>query len=324
MTFTARGLYASSSKERKSRGLFRVMLVIGALIALAAVFWAVSAILALATTSTTTETMDASGVTAVEIDNRTTGDVQIVASDDDSATVEARMRDNVFSAAESSVSGDAALNVDANCAQWLIGSCSVDFQINVPVGSEVKVEGSTGNVNVDDVNGDVEIANSTGDASLSGPANVTARTSTGNVDIADAEGAVDVTTSTGDVMVAGSGDYLTVAATTGMVDVVGFEAPDVDVATTTGDQSLRGVSGSLTSEATTANVNITADEAFGDINVDVTTGDITVSLAEDVGAVDLRGDSTTGDRSIDVAMDPDADMWMDLTTTTGNVRVASD
>ncbi|QVQ54430.1 DUF4097 family beta strand repeat protein [Spiractinospora alimapuensis] len=322
MTFTARGLYASTSKERKSRGLFRVLLIIGALIALASVFWVVSAILAYSTTSTTTETTDASGVTALEIDNRTTGDVRVVAADDD-ATVEARLRDNVFSEAVSSVSGDGTLSVGADCEQWFIGSCVVDFQISVPVGSAVRVEGSTGNVSVDDVNGDVEVANSTGDASLTGAANVTTNTSTGNVDIADADGDVDVTTSTGDVVVAGRGDSLSVATTTGMVDVVGFEAPDVNVSTTTGDQALRGVTGSLTSEATTGNVTITADEEFGDITAATTTGDITATVADAVGAVDVLGESSSGDRFIDVATDPDASMWMDLTTTTGNVSVTS-
>lgn len=314
----------SPSNERTRRGrLVRVLLVLGGMIAGVIVLGGVALYLAFGTDSTTTETAEQEDVTGLQLDNDTTGDVRIVASDDDTAAVEATLHSNLFSTVESSVSGEETMEVDASCDEWFLGLCSVDYEIRIPSGSSVHVAGGTGQIAVEGVGGNTEIENITGDVTLNETSDVTARTTTGNIDISNAEGTVDLSTTTGDVTVAGAGDSLNITATTGQINAADFDTPEIDVATTTGDQTLSVGTGSVTSEASTGNVNVVADDAFGGLTVGTTTGDVEVLVAEDVGPFRVDGDSSTGDREIDVAIDPDAGTQLDVTTTTGDVRLST-
>jgi DUF4097 and DUF4098 domain-containing protein YvlB len=115
---------------------------------------------------------------------------------------------------------------------------------------------------------------------------VTARSSTGDVQVSQAKGAVVLTTSVGDV----TGELLDSAQVRSH-----SQTGDIRLSFTTAPQQIRA-------------------------NTDI--GDIRILVPDDTSAYRVRADVSLGDRHIDVPTDPASPRTADLSTNTGDIRMA--
>ena len=197
---------------------------------------------------------------------------------------------------EEELTADGVFEVRARCGEdylfWMIVSqCEVDYSAAVPSGAPVAVE-----------------------------------TTTAGIDIDGLEGALDVETTTGEVYARNlrtSGAPVAMETTTAGIDIDGLEGA-LDVGTTTGEIDARGLRTSGASvETTTGDVTVAFEELRGDVDITTTTGDVTVLVPDDGTVYEVRYDSTTGEEDIGIATDPSETdgRVIDVSTTTGDLEV---
>ncbi|KUP96345.1 DUF4097 family beta strand repeat-containing protein [Thermobifida cellulosilytica] len=287
MTFTARGLYASSSKaprDRRGRG----WLIVGACIGLAALGVGALGALNTVATTTSTETQEFPASAVLEIDNQTEGGVTVVVGDDDTVTVEMRMWSSMTAVAgqKAQTQGD-RLRLAARCGSALVfGRCAVDYKVTVPEGTEVSVVALTGDVQV---------------TGVSAPVDVT--TDTGAIQVADVEGGITLESDTGNITAEGSGPSAVATSDTGTVDLSGFEAAEVRATTAVGDiwigsgfetATVRSDTGSVRVDTDTEFRTLTATTDIGDIELRVPDTDYRVIARTDIGAENIAVDQSSG------------------------------
>jgi hypothetical protein len=325
MTFTARGLYASSSKEPR-RGAPRVLLLLGLLVACAALLWVAALLVSFASTTSEDHSTTSGDVETVRIVTTAPGTVEVSAAEPgQDVELSAETTENLFNSARTEFQDDGSeASAEGRCSNWIgLGRCSVDYRASVPPGVDVVIEARTGDVTVSDIEGAAEVTTSTGDIAFHGvQGDVIGRSTTGDQEVADHEGSADLEATTGDLQASGAGELLRADNTTGELDVVDFTAEDVQLATTTGDATMTAGSGTLTAQSTTGNLTVEVSESFQAVDAQSTTGNIDVTVPAGAGPFQVDGSSTTGDRDVQVATDPAAEARLALTTTTGNVHVA--
>ena len=159
------------------------------------------------------------------------------------------------------------------------GTPSMDLTVRVPRSMTVaSVVGSVGDIDVENVAGDLSADTSTGDVSLRGIDGVVdASTSTGDVVVEDVTALGDVETSTGDLdltVPAIDGDTRFEASTG---DVVAALGPDLDASvsatTNTGDVTVSGLSLDDRSETETS-VTGTLGDGGPSLRIEARTGDV--------------------------------------------------
>jgi hypothetical protein len=160
----------------------------------------------------------------------------------------------------------------------LSGGPSMDLDVRVPADLAVSTARTgTGDVDVQDVTGDV-----------------LARSSTGDVTVRSVAGAVRTETSTGDITVADVDAFAGASTSTGDVDV---EAPAVDGATET-ETSTGDVTAALSADL---DAEVRAETSTGDVDVtdlelsDATVGDELASGTLGDGGPTLAFETSTGD-----------------------------
>ncbi|RCV49292.1 DUF4097 family beta strand repeat-containing protein [Marinitenerispora sediminis] len=307
MTFTGNGMYTASSKGPRRRG--PVPLLLAGLVAVLVVAGGAFAVVGLVATATERREDGFDAVAAVRVDNRTGGAVVVHGADDAAAegvAVERVLRSSPLAEPEESarVDGD-TLRVEADCDGWVGGACSVDYRIEVPEGTALTVETSSGAIEVRSVGGAV-----------------TAHSTTGAVELDDVRGDVAVTTTTGEVRAAGSGGSIEVESTTGSVDLSGFAADTVRAEASTAEVRVGGGFQEAEVSTTTGAVDVETDEAFRRITVETTTGAVDIRVPD--AAYRVTGDSSTGERAVDVPTADDAAAEIAVDTTTGSVTVRAD
>ncbi|GAB3207233.1 DUF4097 family beta strand repeat-containing protein [Marinactinospora thermotolerans] len=305
MTFTGRGLYASSSKE--PRGRRSGWLFIGAVVGVVALIVAAASVLSSFSTNHAERVDSFDGAARVVIQNRTNGDVEITGTSGDQVVVGREARESpVTEVAERvGMEGD-EVRATANCDGWqMFGGCAVDYSVEVPEGVEVVVESETGDVEVEGV-----------------AANITVTAGTGEVELSGVEGDLDLRTTTGEISAEGRGEVVRATSTTGDIDLEDFTATTAEVRATTGNIDAPGGFTTLTVAATTGEVHVGTASPFERISVQTTTGDVMVQVP--AGEYDVIGDSGTGDRDIHVRVDRNAEQVIDASTSTGSVTVETD
>ncbi|GAA4951110.1 hypothetical protein GCM10023224_39420 [Streptomonospora halophila] len=300
MTFTGRGLYAASSKE--PRGRSSGWLLIGAALALAVLVGGALLSFGSVELGGDTRSDDFSGVEKVEVRTGSGGDVTVHGTEDDEVTVERSLRGTPFADPRERLEADGGtVKAEATCGggAWFLGDCAVDYTISVPEGTAVSVDSASGDVELDEVVGTVDV--SAGSGSIRGEdltGDIRAATTTGEIDLGDVEGDVEMESNTGSISAEGSGGTVTAETTTGEVDLEEFAAESFDVETTTGSVNLEAGFAKARVETTTGSVGIEALKPFDSLEVDTTTGSVEVDVPE--GSYRVTGDSTTGERDVDV------------------------
>ncbi|MDT0303198.1 DUF4097 family beta strand repeat-containing protein [Streptomonospora wellingtoniae] len=323
MTFTGRGLYAASSKEPRRRSGW---LLIGAVLALAVLVG--GALLSfdsvqLGGDSRTEEFPDAE---AIELSNNTSGDIAVYHVPGDAIVVKRTLQSTPLAEPEASASMErGTLSAEADCGGvWFLGGCEADYSIGVPEGTEVNIDASSGDVELEGITGAVDVE--AGSGSIAGEnltGDIRAATTTGEIELDDVEGDLETESTTGSISAEGSGGTVAADTTTGQVDLGEFTAESFDVETTTGTVDLEAGFDRARIETTTGSVELEALESFDSLEVDTTTGSVDVQVPEDSYRVD--GDSTTGER--DISVDTAAGGGgprIAVSTTTGSVSVSAD
>ena len=304
MTFTARGLYASSSKEpRGRRG--RWWLVIGAIVGLAALGTGVLGILTTAVSETTTDTTEFPAPSRREIDNNTEGSVTLVAEDTDTVTVRVDVWSSMMSQPswDTETEGD-TLRLAANCSLifTVFGRCSVDYEVAVPEGTEVSVHTVTGDVDVTGVS-----------------ARVDASTDTGEIRLADVTGEITAESATGRITAAGSGPSAVVTSDTGEINLEDFQAADVQATSAIG--AIRIGSGFDTARvrSDTGAITVTTDTEFQTLHATTAIGNIELQVPDRVYRV--TADTTVGSPKVAVDQSRDATSVIEARSDTGDITI---
>lgn len=110
--------------------------------------------------------------------------------------------------------------------------------------------------------------------------------------------------------------------TTGDIELAGTMG-DSDLSTTTGSIRGTGLAASTTSaHLTTGSADLDYATTPEEITVELTTGDVAITVPDDGTAYRIVGETTTGEREVEVATDPSSDRVIDVTSTTGDVEIA--
>ncbi|MFW6287424.1 MAG: DUF4097 family beta strand repeat-containing protein [bacterium] len=123
---------------------------------------------------------------------------------------------------------------------------SVTYTISIPMNFNAEIETSTGDIIIEEIEGNVDLETSTGDIyieSLFG--DIKGKTSTGDLIINYFEGEMDINTSTGDIKIAlynKANSNNTLRASTGDIELAFFEDPSAyfEIRTSTGDINYFG------------------------------------------------------------------------------------
>ncbi|UOE19403.1 DUF4097 family beta strand repeat protein [Thermobifida halotolerans] len=305
MTFTARGLYASSSKVPRKRQWRHGWLLIGAIVGLVALALGVLSVLNNVFTTTATESQEFPAPVRVEIDNRTAGNVTVIAGEGDSVTVASRTYSSLTADISDSAEtrGD-GLRVEADCTGILsFGHCAVDYLVTVPVATEVSVATETGNVEVTGITADVDVD-----------------TGTGNIRMADVTGRVTLETDIGDITAEGSGPAVTATTDTGGINLEFFEAAEVEATTSTGDILIGGGFEAATALSSTGSVYVDTDTEFRSLTAMTDIGNVELRVPDSVYRV--VGGTHIGTETVEVDRSPDADSVIEARSDTGSITIS--
>lgn len=321
MTFKARGLYASSSKER---GGFRPgpWLFLGALLVAALVVATAAAVLGNVSVDRGGSSDSYAASEKVVIENDTGGEVVLTAGGDQ-VRVERSMRGSPLSEPEEEVreQGD-GLRLEAVCAGIpFFGGCEVDYEVTVPVGTAVEAQTISGQLSAEALDGELDLTSTSGRIRVSdNEGDVTAENVSGQIELSGVRGAVDVESTSGRISAEGQGPSLDADSVAGEVDVSGFDAETVEAETTSGDIRMGGGFTEARVSTVSGGVEVAAEEDFTLLEVESTSGDVAVRLPG--GTYDVTGESTSGSRQVEVDTSPEADARVRVDTVSGSLTVS--
>jgi hypothetical protein len=202
-----------------SRPVLVVLIVVAALLF---VYGGTKAV-ALLTQHTDTQTRVVAAAPTIVVQVRT-GDVRITAADRDDVRLTSKEKRSVWGGGKVEISGEGGrLHLGDNCDKVPVvdAPCSVDYVLEVPRDTDVRVVAGTGDLHAEHLDGSADL-----------------RSGTGDLNAEDVRGALHLKADTGDVHVEGPGRVVSVETGTGDVDVVAAEARSIAVQTGTGDINI--------------------------------------------------------------------------------------
>ncbi|WP_017601444.1 DUF4097 family beta strand repeat-containing protein [Nocardiopsis lucentensis] len=322
MTFKARGLYASSSKEP---GGFRAgpWMLLGAVLVVVLIGVTVVSVLGNVAVDRDSRRDSFPGVASLEVDNETDGEVVLVGTDGNEVTVDRSLRGGPLKAPHEEIDagGGEELSLNAECEGVpFLGMCEVNYEIAVPEGTLVDVETTSGRIRVDNVNGALDLSSTSGAVMVSdNVGDVSVSSTAGGVELSGVEGSVAVETVSGGIAASGSGESLDVESVSGAVDVSGFTARVVEAEATSGAVVVGGGFTSAEVSTTSGGVEVSTDVPFELLSVDSTSGSVRLRVPE--GSYAVTGESGTGGRDIGVDTSSDAGARIEVNTGSGSVEV---
>ncbi|MEU1897513.1 DUF4097 family beta strand repeat-containing protein [Nocardiopsis dassonvillei] len=322
MTFKARGLYASSSKEPRR---FRVgpWLLLGAVLVLGVVVATAFSVLGNVGVDRGTRSDAYDAPQALEIENGTGGDV-VLTGGAERVQVDRTLRGTPLTEPEEDIEeDDGALQVEAECLGVpFFDGCRIDYEVAVPVGTAVTVETVNGRISVENVDGELELGSTSGEVRVDGNSgDVTAESVSGTIDVTGVEGSVVAETTSGRIIAEGTGEHLQAASTSGDVDASGFDARTVVAESTSGDVRVGGGFTEAQVSTVSGGIGVATDDAFDLMSLESVSGGIDVRVPE--GAYEVTGESASGERRVDVDTSPEAEARIQADTVSGALSVTS-
>ena len=252
-------------------------------------------------TDSATFTPDCSEVTRVELHNGS-GNVTVRAADEVRLDADIWWLGNEAPTIDIEVLGD-TLVIDMRCESLPFGGCSADWQMALPV--ELSLELETGS-------GDVEVWTRRGDAIIS--------TGSGNVDVDDLSGDLDIDTGSGDVLVGALEGDLKAKTGSGNVDVDGVTG-HVELSTGSGDVYGRSLCADTLRVSTgSGNVDVKACRAPDSTDVDTGSGDVEITVPS--GSYRIETSTGSGDISVnDLSDSSRSDRLLRASTGSGNITL---
>ncbi|GAA1714389.1 hypothetical protein GCM10009745_73350 [Kribbella yunnanensis] len=201
-------------------------------------------------------------------------DINIKVSDDDTTTVK-QMRHFWFFKRSDAYSVDGStLKLDGDCG-W---NCSADYEVTVPRGTKVVGE------------------NGSGDLSFTGVAGVDATSRSGEVDLNDVTGDVKLDLTSGDVSIQNLTGRLNIKANSGDIDADGLRGGPIDIETSSGDIGLDLTEANdIRVKGTSGDVEITAPTGYR-VTTNTRSGEVENTLGNDSAAThSLTATTVSGD-----------------------------
>jgi len=304
MTFTARGLYASSSKaprDRRGRG----WLIVGACIGLAALGVGALGVLNSVAVATATESQEFPAPARLEIDNYTEGNVTVVAGDGDTVSVRLRMWSSMTArlGRNAETEGD-RLWLSADCGGFLnvFGRCSADYVVTVPEGTEVSVATATGDVEVTGIVADVDVT-----------------TDTGEIRLSRVVGEISLQSDLGDITAEGSGPAAVADSDAGTINLENFRAAEIQATTAIGDILIGSGFETATARSNAGTVRVDTDTGFRALTATTDIGDVELRVPDAVYRVSVESD--IGTEEVRVDRSPDAEAVIEARSDTGSISV---
>ncbi|MFW5416154.1 DUF4097 family beta strand repeat protein [Nocardiopsis sp. CNT-189] len=307
MTFQARGLYASSSKEPRRRR-FR-WLWVGAVVALLALLGGAVGALGAVPVGEEGDTRSFDGAEGLVVQNRTGGSVTVTEGGSGGLRVESELRNTLLNKAESDLEqdGDGVVRAEADCTGTFGAACAVEYDITVPAGTEVTVETASGEVEL---------------AGLTGPVRVD--TVSGEIEASDLSGGADLRSTSGEIDVSGAtGDALRAATTSGEVDLEDVDTAELEVESVSGGIGVEGGFDTARLITTSGSVGVEAERPFERLAAETVSGSVELRVPEG-RAYDVRADTTSGSTEVGVDTAEDAESLIDIGTTSGSVEINGD
>ena len=323
MTFRARGLYASSSKEP---GRFRKgpWMLLGGVLVVALVVVTAFSVLGNVVVHQTDRDDSYDGAGVLRLSNETGGQVTLSSGQGDEIDVQRRLRGGPLSEPEEEVneSGD-ELRIDGECSGLsFFSTCSIDYEITVPEGTEVQVETVSGDINAGNLDGELTLSTVSGDIDLSEQTgDASAETVSGQIKVTGMDGSLVAETTSGAITAAGEGTVLDASTTSGEIDLSGFTAEEVRAETTSGELSIGGGFTTLEAGSVSGGIEIDTDTPFELMSLETVSGSVRATVPDE--AYDITGESVSGDRTFDVDTASNSDSRIDVNTVSGEVRISS-
>lgn len=322
MSFTGRGLYASSSKVPRKRRYG--WLFLGGIVAVIVLTIGAMRVVGAVVVSKEDRTDAFGDVERLVLANKSAGRVEFVGNDSDKVIVYRTLRGTPLSETQEDVRLDGdTLRVEAGCgtAAAVFGKCEADYEIGVPDGVELDISTWHGRVSLRQMESDVRVQTSSGQVDVDVlKGDVTASTTSGGIWLNKVEGSMELDTTSGDIQADGTGDSVQASTTSGRIDLKEFNAATVEAESTSGAVNLEGGFTKADIETTSGTINIdTPLSPFERIVAESTSGTVQMRVPE--GTYDVTGDSGSGVRDIGVEESDDASAGIAATTTSGAVRI---
>jgi hypothetical protein len=217
---------------------------------------------------TVSETIDAEGLSIIDIDN-STGRVVVTGTDAEEITIFARISDGLRATGNSSRVVDDRLEIRATCPVFGSMWCSVDYRIEVPAGIDLDINADDGRVEVVDVRGALTIDDDNG-----------------SIDIRGAEGPLRATTDNGSIHATGvRSETVSADSDNGSVEIVMVTSPRELAAST--DNGSVDVELPDTPDAYAVDASTDNGSVRNDVRTDPASSR-TITLSSDTGNVTVR------------------------------------
>lgn len=278
MSTTGRGATGPARPARTG------LAVAGGVLALALIALGALSLVGFAIQRTERSTRNWAGVSAVEVDVGS-GDVEVAAASREDVQVEQFEKRSWRTPRTEAGVRDGVLRLRARCAFLALGNCSVDYHVQAPAGTPVRVRASSGDLSVAGIHAAVDVV-----------------TSSGSVLVREVVGPVSAVTSSGDVTLTGiEGD---VRARTSSGNVTGNElaAGHIEARTSSGDVrvvAVRTPPDALTATSSSGDVRVVVPNEVYRVDAHTSSGSVDLSLRQDPAAPRrIEARTSSGDVSV--------------------------
>jgi len=198
-------------------------------------------------------------------------------------------------------------------SQLTKGYVSIDIEVGLPAGMRLDVRTGSGDVEIADREGPVEIDTGSGDVEVGvAAAGLDVNTGSGDVEVETARHVVNLDTGSGDIFVGGIGGNGKISTGSGDVTVRKV-AGEIGVGTGSGDVEINNSVGAVEVDTGSGDVDILHHTGSADINT--SSGDITLGL--DGGEGEIVIDTSSGE--VDIVMYGVDAYKVDISTGSGSI-----
>jgi DUF4097 and DUF4098 domain-containing protein YvlB len=211
----------------------------------------------------------------------------------------------------------ATLSIIGDVPDYTLGvGFSIDYALRVPKGMALELRTSDGNIDVDEIAGELQARTSDGDITVVNTAGAELRTSDGDIRVESVEGDISAVTSDGDITIASVTGELSARSSDGDISCSDISNA-IELQLSDGDATIRNARGGITARTSDGELDI--ENVEGPVELKTSDGDILLSLADSSEAESIT--CTSSDGNIRVEVTPSAAYSLEARTSSGRVNV---
>lgn len=215
-------------------------------------------------------------------------------------------------------SGDIRINTRSNKSFGIFRSklTSVRYELLIPESTHVKIETTSGNVNINDIGGGLDVETVSGDIKIfTAKKGVRSKTISGDIYVKDIYGNTNLKTTSGDIRIHDLDGSLEAESVSGDMDFKNIDGK-VDLKTTSGDVSISGLKGSIEAESVSGDIDVKSLSEINEIEIETISGEISAQ-----GIFVPNGSYTLGSHSgnINIAIPSASNVDLQANTSSGDI-----